>query len=316
MLRRNADRKEDNKEEKKQPVKHVEKDNIFSSDIKVDVPTSLDEIKKELEGILFLFIEKKKKENAPKNTNPEPGMLGNSGTGEAVPGMMPGMNPAMMAGMNPAMMAGMDPAMMAGMDPAMMAGMGGMEGMDSMAMLSAMMGGMGMEGGMPPMGAEGKNPFDAPQMTEDDIKKFEILQVFNMKLLENKATPEDIVEAKKMIGEAEIDEILKQYNEMPEEEKKAMLEYKNLYTSMTKNLETSFKEQGIDTKNPDMNPDDFMKGMTGMFTKFVDEQKDNPQFQAMMNSLGETVYNKEIIYPPLKQLMDAYPAWLEKNFLY
>ena len=68
----------------------------------------------------MLFIEKKKKENAPKNTNPEPGMLGNSGTGEAVPGMMPGMNPAMMAGMNPAMMAGMDPAMMAGMAPAMM----------------------------------------------------------------------------------------------------------------------------------------------------------------------------------------------------
>ena len=61
MLRRDVDKKEDNKEEKKQPVKHVEKDNIFSSDIKVDVPTSLDEIKKELEGIYIAIHRKKEK---------------------------------------------------------------------------------------------------------------------------------------------------------------------------------------------------------------------------------------------------------------
>ena len=61
MLRRDVDKKEDKKEEKKQPVKHVEKDNIFSSDIKVDVPTSLDEIKKELEGIYIAIHRKKEK---------------------------------------------------------------------------------------------------------------------------------------------------------------------------------------------------------------------------------------------------------------
>ena len=225
---------------------------------------------------------------------------------------MPGFSGMGPMGAMPGAMGGM--GAMAGMMPGMMPGMGmpGM-GMPGMGMPGMGMPGMGMPGmGMP--GAEGgANPFDFSGMSEEDAVKFEVVSQLYQKLMNNEATPEILTEAKKALGEEEVETIMKQYESMPEEEKKAAKEYQTMYQAMTSNFENAMKEQGVDFSDPNMNQDAFVKGMANMFTKVMNEQQSNPEFQEAINSLGENLYNKEMLYPPLKKLQDLYPKWIEDN---
>eukprot|EP00831_Metopus_contortus_P054734 TRINITY_DN460_c0_g1_i2.p1 TRINITY_DN460_c0_g1~~TRINITY_DN460_c0_g1_i2.p1 ORF type:complete len:308 (-),score=84.95 TRINITY_DN460_c0_g1_i2:43-966(-) len=127
------------------------------------------------------------------------------------------------------------------------------------------------------------------------------------------ATPEVLKEAKSVVGEEDVNLLVKQFEEMPEDEKKSAMEYMKMYQAMTANFESAMKDQGIDLSDPNLNPDLFVKGMSSMFSKVMAENKDNPQFNEAINAMGENLYNKEILYPPLKKLCDLYPKWLEEN---
>ena len=39
-------------------MKEMNKDNIFGSDIQIDVPDSLEDLKKEIEGLFFIIIQR------------------------------------------------------------------------------------------------------------------------------------------------------------------------------------------------------------------------------------------------------------------
>ncbi len=191
------------------------------------------------------------------------------------------------------------PPMFPGMDPMGMMGMPGMM--------------PGMQG-MPMPGEEGKtNPFDMGNMNEEDMMKMQMVSAIYQKLMDGSADEKFMAEAKTMLGEEEVNTIKKQYEEIPEEEKKAAREQQKMYTAMMSNFEGALKEQGVDLTNPNVNPDAFAKGMSNMFSKVLKENAGNPEFESAMNALGDTVYNKELLYPPLKKLADLYPPWLAAN---
>eukprot|EP00826_Nyctotherus_ovalis_P059585 TRINITY_DN829_c0_g1_i9.p3 TRINITY_DN829_c0_g1~~TRINITY_DN829_c0_g1_i9.p3 ORF type:complete len:285 (+),score=105.62 TRINITY_DN829_c0_g1_i9:376-1230(+) len=177
----------------------------------------------------------------------------------------------------------------------------------NMGMLAAMMQGAdpNMMAGM--MG-EG-NPLAFPEVTKEDMEKFKKMQEFNMKMVEGNATEQDFEEAKKIFGEAEVASMKAAIDEMSEEERKGAVDSHKMYSSVVKSMQDSFKESSIDNSDPEA----IMKSMSSAFTKLLSEQKDNPEFKELMNSLGQTVYNKELLYPPFLKLKEEFPKWLEEH---
>ena len=188
---------------------------------------------------------------------------------------------------------GMLAAMMQGADPAMMPGMPGMPGMTG--------------------GEEEGNPFAFPEISKEDIEKYQFLNAFSLKLIEDKVTEADIAEAKKLLGEEEVNEMLKMNNEIPEEEKKLRRDYYKLYTNVASELEESLKEQGIDPNDPNTDQGAMAKAMSGAFRKFMTTQKSNPEFAKAMNCVEEAIFNKELLYPQFQRLKKEFPKWLEEN---
>eukprot|EP00826_Nyctotherus_ovalis_P059584 TRINITY_DN829_c0_g1_i5.p2 TRINITY_DN829_c0_g1~~TRINITY_DN829_c0_g1_i5.p2 ORF type:complete len:170 (+),score=73.56 TRINITY_DN829_c0_g1_i5:376-885(+) len=154
----------------------------------------------------------------------------------------------------------------------------------NMGMLAAMMQGAdpNMMAGM--MG-EG-NPLAFPEVTKEDMEKFKKMQEFNMKMVEGNATEQDFEEAKKIFGEAEVASMKAAIDEMSEEERKGAVDSHKMYSSVVKSMQDSFKESSIDNSDPEA----IMKSMSSAFTKLLSEQKDNPEFKELMNSLGPVSY--------------------------
>mmetsp|Transcript_11289 Transcript_11289/g.15366 ORF Transcript_11289/g.15366 Transcript_11289/m.15366 type:complete len:195 (-) Transcript_11289:199-783(-) len=48
---------------------------------------------------------------------------------------------------------------------------------------------------------------------------------------------------------------------------------------------------------------DFMRGLGG----------DSPDMHSLVDSMMEHLLSKEVLYPPLKEIAEKYPAWLEQN---
>jgi len=58
ILYKMTKKEEEKKIDLNELMKEMNKDNIFGSDIQIDVPDSLEDLKKEIEGLFFIIIQR------------------------------------------------------------------------------------------------------------------------------------------------------------------------------------------------------------------------------------------------------------------
>lgn len=58
---------------------------------------------------------------------------------------------------------------------------------------------------------------------------------------------------------------------------------------------------------------DFMENMLSSFSGFMEENKDNPEFKQVFESLMKDFVSKDNLYPPMKEMQKELPKWLEEN---
>ena len=56
--------------------------------------------------------------------------------------------------------------------------------------------------------------------------------------------------------------------------------------------------------------DDIFKQFTG----FLDKSEGNDQFKGALDSVVNDILSKDSLYKPMKNLKEAFPGWLEKNW--
>jgi len=69
----------------------------------------------------------------------------------------------------------------------------------------------------------------------------------------------------------------------------------------------------IDTELADANTDDFLAEMLKQMQVAGGEGGSEEDFSKMLMGMMEQLTNKEILYEPMKELNDKFPAWLAEN---
>lgn len=56
-----------------------------------------------------------------------------------------------------------------------------------------------------------------------------------------------------------------------------------------------------------------MDNLMSEFTGFMQENEGNPELKNTFDDMMKTMVSKEALYPPMKQLKEEFPKWLEEN---
>jgi hypothetical protein len=96
--------------------------------------------------------------------------------------------------------------------------------------------------------------------------------------------------------------------ESPFDEDQMMNMFKGLLGGLN---DPANKEDGSNTSGPnDSQMDEIMK----QFTSFLQETDNNNEFKGVFENVVKEMFTKESMYLPMKNLKEAYPGWLEKNW--
>ena len=87
----------------------------------------------------------------------------------------------------------------------------------------------------------------------------------------------------------------------------------DLLKQFEEKIQETFQKNWIDLNNPNIPEDQVMEKMSNMFANVVKENQNNPMLNQMLDMMGAQFMSKELMYPPMIQLRDSYPKYLEEN---